>query len=530
MIEIASYVALAVSFVFLALVAYYARPSVLHEAHRLARRRLVAGLPLSTCVIVGVNLVFFTFAQRAYTGDLLTIPYFSWSYGYPTGYLTAPIGHGNVSHITGNLVAAVVFAPVAEYIIGHKPSRRPLVRALVGIPVAWYGIGVFISVLSWGPSIGFSGVVFFFFGFVVVFYPVVSVGLLVVTSALRTVVSAIRDPVTRRTAGETFTTPGWANVAVDAHALGFLLGIALAVLLARRRRFVVDGYRVGAAVLILGLAQGLSSVWTMDGSVYVLFRAAGVALVAALAVLVGYAVYVESNAEPFVRIEEFAPQRVVSVSALAVPVAVICVIGLVTGLGGVSTVDDVQKVEVGDYSVWYGENVENERVVSIPLIDVAPVNFTASGAFVTSEDRGVWHRAASQQELRSDPSRSFLVGGLTWDETVEVERVGLTTASGDRSYSVLVTAENETRSVYDSPPASAGTTVDGWNLNLSVTDGDRAVTMRRDGEERRVYIGNRTTTVENVTFELEDREVVASTDRTRAVVGRLDGARQNSIR
>jgi membrane associated rhomboid family serine protease len=528
-----SYVALSAVLIFLALAAYVSRPSVLHTTVRGARERFVAGLPLGTLVIVGVNVAFFVFAQRAYTGDVLTVPYLSWSYAYPTGFLTGPVGHANVPHIVGNLTAALVFAPVVEYAIGHKvdtsgePARRPLVRALVGVPLAWYGVGVFLSFFSWGPSIGFSGVVYFLFGFAVVFYPIVSVGLLVVTEAFRTVLDALRRPVTASAAGESYVTPSWANIALDGHVLGLLIGVALAVLVARRRGAEVDGYRVGAAVFIIGLAQGLYAVWTVDGSTYFLYRALGVAFVALLAVLVGYFAEVESSSHPFLGLDEFVPRRSVSVSAVLVPIVVICVVGLITGLGSVSTVDDVDSVEVDGYSVWYGEDVENERVVSVPFIDAAPVNFTVSGVIVTNEDRGIWYRVASKGRLSTDPSRSFLVGGLGWHDEVTVERVGLESPTGNASYSVLVTARNETSTVYESPPARTATTVDGWRLNLTVEDGERAVGMRRNGQTRTVPLRNTTFTVEGVTFDTDDGRVFAgSGDETRATVGRVTGARQ----
>ena len=533
MIRELSYVVLSFAIVLLAVGAYLVRPSVLHEAVSRMRARFVAGLPLGTLVIIAVNIVFFLFAQRAYTGDVLTVPYLSWSYTYPTGFLTGPIGHANLSHILGNLTAAVVFAPVVEYTVGHKvdlsgePSRRPLLRALVGVPLLWYGVGVFLSLFSWGPSIGFSGVVYFFFGFVIVFYPVVSVGLIVVIDAFRTLFNALRSPVTTSSPGEAFFTPSWANIALDGHVLGLLVGAGVAILLARRRGRRIDGYRVGAAVFVIGLAQGLYAVWTLDGSTYVLYRAAGVAFVGFLAVLLGYAAEVESSSRPFFQLDTFTPRRAVSVSAVVVPVVVLCVVGFVTGLGTVSTVDDVETVDVGGYSVWYGEDVENERVVSVPLIDAAPVNFTVSGVIVTNENRGIWYRVASKERLRTDPSRSFLVGGLGWHDEVEVERVGLRSSTGNSSYSVLVTARNETRAVYDSSPARTRTTVDGWHLSLTVEDGERSVRMRRGEQTRTVPLRNRTFTAEGVTFGTDDGDVVVGFgNETRAVVGRITGARQ----
>jgi len=531
-IEQASFAALSVALVLVAVVAYWARPSVLREALRLSRRRLVYGLPIGTVVIVGLNLAFFIFAQRAHTGDgLLVVPYISWSYGYPLGFLTSPIGHASVSHITGNLVSTLVFAPVAEYVIGHKNSRRPFLRALVGVPVVWYAVGVFVSVFSIGPAIGFSGVLFFFFGFVVVFYPVASVGLLVASEVFRTVVGALRSPVTVQSTVESVTlTPPWANIAVSAHALGFLLGIVLAVLLARRRRKEIDGYRVGAAILLLGLAQGLHLVWLSQDSSFVLYRGLGVTAVAALSVAAGFGVSVESSATPFFGLEELPLRRAASVGFLAVPVVVICVVGFVTGLGTVSTVDSVEKVDVGDYSVWYGEDVRNQRVVSIPFIDITPANFTSSGVFVTSDERGAWRQEASARALRSNPNTTFVVGGLTWEEEVRLERVGMTSATSENAYTVFVTADNGSRAVFNSPPAETGVKIDGWRIELNVTDGVRTVSMVRDDGRRKVYLGSQPTEVEGVTFELEEGLVVASKEGTSATIGGISGARQNSIR
>jgi len=536
-IQEASYVVLSATLVLLALAAYIARPSVLHGVARRARSRFVAGVPLGTLVIVCANVAFFYLGQRAYTGEVLTVPYLSWSYGYPTGFLTGPIGHASVSHITGNLLAAVVFGPVVEYVIGHKVTlsgeraRHPVVRGAVGVPLAWYAVGVVVSFFSWGPSIGFSGVVFFLFGFAVVFYPLASVVLLVANDAVGVLVSALRSPVSTASAGEGFVTPSWANVALDGHLLGLLLGVVAAVYVARRRGAEVDGYRVGGAVLVLGLVQSLYAVWTVDGSTYILYRAVGVAFVGVLAVLAGYFAEVESSSRPLRAIEDFAPRRAVSVSAVLVPVVVLCAVGFVTGFGTVSTVDDVETVEVEGYSVWYGEDVENERVVSVPFIDVAPVNFTVSGVIVTNDDRGIWYRAASTERLRTGPSRTFLVGGLGWHREVEVDRVGLESSTGNESYSVLVTVGNETRAVYDSPPARTRTEVDGWSLNLTVEGGERAVAMRRGSETRTVPLRERMFTVEGVGFETDDGTVLAGAgDTTRAAVGRVTGARQNLSR
>jgi len=525
-IEEVSFAILSFVIVSIAAVSYYVRPSYFHRLWRKLNERLVLGLPVASAVIVGVNVAFFLFVQRGATGDeLLTVPYFSWSYGYPLGFLTSPIGHGNVPHITGNLIAAIVFAPVAEYTIGHKNARHPLLRAFVGIPLVWYGVGVFISLFTWGPSIGFSGVVFFFYAFVIVFYPLLSVGLLVLRIVVSTVVGSLTDPVVVQTVSESVSRPSWAGISVDGHALGAVAGIVLAVLVARRRDTEVDAFKVGGAFLVFGIAQGLYAIWSVDSSTYYLYRGIGVALVGFLSVVVTYGISVETSSSPLLGKGDVSLKRLTAVGALVIPLIFLCSVGFITGFGSVTTTEDVDAVEVGDYEVWYGENVENERVISIPLIDIAPVNFTASGGFVTSERRGVWRTVASQRQLRSTGSQKFAVGGLTWYETVEIQRTGMTTVTGNTSYSVLVTAENKTREVFDSESGDTGVVVDGWDFELKTDGGEHNVVMERDGVVRRAYLGvgeGVETVVEGFEFSVKDDRVKVSSDDTTAVLGTTD--------
>jgi len=506
--------------------AYYTRPSYFHELWRRSNERLLLGLPIASGVIVGVNILFFAFGQRAVMGDeLLTVPYFSWSYSHPIGYFTSPIGHGNLPHITGNLIATVVFAPVAEYIIGHKNGKNPVLRAFIGIPLAWYIIGVFISVFSWGPAIGFSGVVFFFVAFVVVFYPFLTVGLILVRSVLSVLVSSLTDPVVVQTASESISRPSWAGISVDGHALGALLGIFLAVVVVRRRGKSIDGFKVGAVLIVFGIVQGLYAVWTVNSSTHILLRGVGVAVIGFFGTVISYGISVESSAPPLLT-DDISLRRSGAVAALIVPLFFLCGVGFITGFGAVSTTEDVDAVEVGTYEVWYGEDIENERVFSIPFIELTPVNFTASGAFVTSENRGIWQNVVSQRQLRSGGSQEFAVGGLNWDETVELERIGSMTVAGESSYSVLITAENQTHKVFDSGPADTGITVDGWDLELKTEGGKHSIVMQNGDAVRRVYLGTEgiETVVEGYRFTLEnDRmKVTSPSGDTRAILGRTE--------
>ena len=271
--------------------------------------RFVFGVPWGTLVVVAVVVGFYLLAQSGlrHWSAPVVYPFVTWSYFYPTGILTAGVAHGSPGHLLGNMLATLAFAPIAEYAWGHYPPSdrgrtrlgrrdtsgllaRPIVRALVVFPAILLLAAFLTAAFAAGPGLGFSGAVFAIAGLAVVTFPVTTLLALVAASALGTVYRAITEPVVRAgiEAGGP-SPPPWASIAFQAHLLGFLVGVAVgAALLSRRgRRPALD--RVFLATLALGLVQALWLLVWVDGETFVLYRAAGVALVALLSVLVAAA-------------------------------------------------------------------------------------------------------------------------------------------------------------------------------------------------------------------------------------------------
>ncbi|MFC4436653.1 MULTISPECIES: rhomboid family intramembrane serine protease [Natrialbaceae] len=274
--------------------------------------RFLYGVPWGTMVTVGIVVAFYLLAQGGlrHWGEPLTYPFITWSYFYPTGWLTAGIAHGSPEHLVANTVGTLAFAPIAEYAWSHypDPSRnagrargqpapdgwltRPWIRAIVVFPAALLGAAYLTAFFSLGPGLGFSGAVFAIAGFALVTHPVATVVALVASSALRLLYEALSQPVVRE-AVQTGppTPPGWASIGFQAHLLGFLIGALAGIALLGRRRRRPTAERVFFATLLLGFAQALwLLVWPAGDDVFVLYRGAGVVLVVLLAMVVTVAV------------------------------------------------------------------------------------------------------------------------------------------------------------------------------------------------------------------------------------------------
>ncbi len=299
---------------------------------RLAER-FIAGLPWGTLVTVAIVVGFYLVAQSGLTHPDAPVVYafVSWSYLYPTGILTAGIAHGGPGHIVSNVTGTLVLAPIVEYVWSHYPggvrrsatvsdtaddaSRRivtdggartteaadtsrdrrlrdrPWVRAVVVFPAALLSIAFLTAAFSLGPGLGFSGALYAIVGFAVVTRPLATVLGVVATSAVGTVFTAFTNPIVREAfeAGPP-APPGWAGVGFQAHLLGFLLGVLLAVALlaARGSRPRID--RVLAGTLLVGIVQSVWLVTGGGGDEFVLYRGAGVAFLFVLAAVVTTAV------------------------------------------------------------------------------------------------------------------------------------------------------------------------------------------------------------------------------------------------
>jgi membrane associated rhomboid family serine protease len=472
------------------------------------RTRFLAGVPWGTLVSAGGVLAVYLFVQGGWHHwfSPVTIPYRAWSYFYPLGMATAAFSHSGSGHLVGNLVGTLALAPLAEYAWGHYPRRRgaqtfaspltdPYVRAFVAFPAAVVAVGMFTSAFALGPVIGFSGVVFAFAGVALVHYPVATVVALTVGNALRTLYGALRQPVLSASASPTYSTPWWADVAVQGHAIGLLAGVLLGVWLARARGSDrPSASRVFAGVALFGVAQSLWAVyWYRGGETYVLYRALGLTLVVLFATLV--ATTVAASARPLIPTPE-APGSLRAVprwqvgatlllfctAALAGPAVPV---NLTTAADGDLAAPDAQ-VTVRGYEVTYAEDVQNGMV---SVIDVEAfgesTRVNTSGVIVRNRERGIWLTAVSEGRLDFTGTTQVRLGGLGWRDSVRVERTGWDAIGGDTVYRVRLGHAGRNVTAYTSPPARAEPVIAGRNVSVEAT---------RDAFRLNVSVGNRSTT------------------------------------
>lgn len=499
------------------------RPDLVRDVVEAARRRWVWGLPLGSIVVILMNIVAYLTLQRGlwHYGDPLALPYYSWSFRYPLGVLTSPLTHAGPGHLGGNLASAAVVLPAVEYVIGHRDARVPLRRAVLVFPATLYAVGVVVSILSWGPVIGFSGVLFVTVGFLLVVSPAAAVVALLGGRMVGVVASAIASPVVLESASTEFVRPWWANVAVESHALGLMLGVAAGVLFVRRRRRAVDGIHTGVAFLVVAVMQSLWAVWmTTDGG-FVLYRAGGVALVAGGAVLLGALVEIESTAEPLVTQERIELARAVVLVGFVAPILAFAGVAVAVNATGVVDTGPTADVQVRDYRIGYGEGVPNGWMAAVPFLDWTGADANASGVIVQSQRREIWIEQVAADELRQRGTASFHVGGPTWERRITAERRGMESVTGNETYAVAVSDGTERRWVFDGPTASTATRVGRWRVRLEQR-GPESVVVLDDGDRvRRVWLRDRPTSTGGVTVTRRDGRIRVTASNASAVVGHV---------
>lgn len=281
---------------------------------RKLRSRFLLGVPWGTVVsVVGVVAVYL-FVQQGWNHwyNPVTLPFSSWSYLYPTGWLLAPFSHNGPSHLVGNMTSTLAVAPLAEYYFSHYPTKQgaesskswqtnPWIRVFVLFPLGVVVVGLATSIFAWGPIIGFSGVVFAFAGFAAVRYPLGAVVALSVQSLVRTVYLAMRDPVIVGSSSPGFNTPWWYGIAVQGHALGLFLGILLGVAVLYQREERPSALRLWTGLTVMGMSMSLWALWWYRGeSSYVLYRGLGIVFVVAVAVLATLAATASDRSLPAV--------------------------------------------------------------------------------------------------------------------------------------------------------------------------------------------------------------------------------------
>jgi membrane associated rhomboid family serine protease len=511
------------------------------------RSRFVVGVPWGTLVSAVGVLAVYLLLQGGWSSwnTPVTIPFRAWSYFYPLGLGTAAFAHSGPGHLIGNLVGTLVLAPLAEYAWGHFPRERgvqtftspltnPYVRAFVAFPVAVFGVGLFTAAFALGPVIGFSGVVFAFAGFALVRYPIATVVAVSAGNALRTLYGALRSPTVSASAGPSYSSPWWADIAIQGHAIGLLAGILLGTWLARARGDDrPSAARVVVGVALFGIAQSMWAVyWYRGGETYVLYRAAGVALVVSLATLVAATVAASDRSliptpdrsdtvRSVPRWQIGATVLLLCTAALAGPAVPVNLTTASSGdLSGQS-----DPITVRDYEVTYAEDVPNGMV---SVIDVEAFGETTqvntSGVVVRSRERGIWMTAVSKGRLDFTGTSWVRLGGVGWRETVRVERQGWNAVGGGTVYRVALVYGDRNVTAYTSPSARAEPVIAGRNVSVEATpEGFQLnVSVKNRSATGPVPAVNETASVGGLDFINVDGRVYAVNGGTRVRVARAE--------
>lgn len=502
-------------------------------AFRTVRSRLLFGLPVGTFVVVAIVVAFYLFVQFGARGieSPLVIPFVSWSYFYPLGVLTAPFAHASLGHVTGNLIATLALAPLAEYAFSHFPTERgasafgswrtnPYVRGFVLFPLGVLGVSVLTGVFSWGATIGFSGVVYAFAGFALVRYPLATVLAVTARESIAILWRVVNEPIVFASSAPSYGPPGWAGIAVQGHLFGFLLGALLAAVLVAKRGNRPSAVRIWLGTFLLTSSLSLWAVWWYGQSAeYVLFRALGLLLVVTLAILFTMVVRLDSS-----RVVGDVSGRRLAFTVLLLPVVTMALVAVPVN---VTTVQDVDlpgdPVEIDGYEVSYAEDVQNERVagVNVPLFEQA-TNVSASGVIVANEERTIWTEQISAGELAFYGDSTVTVGGLGWEETVTVHRRGWIPVGDTAVYNVYVgRSDGSVRHVFASENSTADPVVAGRQVRVEARAGQFGLAVVRNESvlSRTGLPGqNESVTAGGLTFTREDDRVVATHENTTVTV------------
>jgi len=502
------------------------------------RSRFVLGLPWGTLIGLGIVGCVYLFVQGGlgHQYDPVSLPFRATSYAYPLGVLLAGFSHLGWGHLLGNLLSGLVYGSIAEYAWSHYPTGRgaqsfatrlsnPFVR--IGLFVAGIVLaGVLTAGLSWGPIIGFSGVVYVLAGIAIVRYPITTIVAVAGWSHLWHLWGTFVDPYSIAEPAVRYSGIGWANTAVQGHAFGFLLGVVLAAVVLTRRDRAADPGRIWLATMVYVIANGLWGIfWYLGNNRYVRFEAIGTSL---LFVLAGVIVLAVAGTDRSILDRPLGGRgfgRLPSGRRLAVGVLVLALLSMsavgvainLSAPSGASLPEDA--VEVRDYRVAYVENVTNQQlaVVDLPYLDQV-TEVRTSGVVVYSEQRNLWHRVVTKQALEARGSGRVLLGGVGWRRAVSAYRSGWSVLGGDVTYRVFLRPDGgESRLAYTSEPAVADLRLANRTVAIRPATEAFEVVVSRDNETlgaRPLPGEGENVTVGGITFERTGRELRAAIDGT----------------
>ncbi len=496
---------------------------------RTVRSRLLMGIPWGTLVAVGFVLFVYLVIQdgRANVYDPVRIPFQAWSYRYPTGMFFAGFAHADYGHLIGNVTATLVLGTLAEAAFSHYPQRKgavsfgrrltnPYVRAFVIFPLGVIIVGLLTGIFALGPVIGFSGVVFAFAGLALVRYPLTTVIGILVIQAIRRLFNAIRRPtISAGIDAPAPAAPWWAEIAVQGHAIGLFIGVAIGLYLLHRRGIRPPAWRIWTAVFLFGIAQGLWAVYWFEGTDrFLLYQGIGVILVVILAMLITATLTSSSRELAF----EFSHRQVaigiflICLVLLAVPAVMVNLVTTESGVAG-----EHAGIDVEDYRVIYGEEVTN-RMVAVVDIDIAGLGeVRTSGVIVVSEQRDIWMTAISKQRLQSRGQGTVTLGGIGWREHVTAEWDAWKPVGNDSVYQVWLEGPDERVHAFAADAQRAEPIIANHTFDIFIDDAQFNVGVERDGDHvgtAAIPAHNETATIGEIDLRQEDGDLYAEHDGT----------------
>lgn len=518
---------------------------------RRLRSRLLLGLPWGTVGGMALVVCVYLFLQGGLV-DLhrpVTYAFQATGFSNPLGLLTAAFAHQNFGHLFGNLAGALVFGWIAEYGYSHYATERghtafatlrtnPYARAgafFLGI----VGFGLLMGVFSWGPIIGFSGVVYGLAGFALVVRPLPAIVAILVNEVglVGLLYNAINNPVSRVGASAGRSDPWFAGIAVQGHFFGFLLGALLAALLLRRREGTPDAGRIWLGVLLFGVGKGLwTAYWPVNSDSYLLFRALGVVLVATVTAVVVASVGGSDRpvAQRLFDGERRLTRRNVAAGVIVVTLVFMAMVGAFANVATIQSADlPNDPVEIEDYQVGYVENTTNQQYSVVGLSDVQLSQVEASGVIVASAERNVWQVTHSKGDLAFRNYARVLVGGVGWRQEVLVTRTGWTVVGDRTTYWVRLHTDGVRRTVYTSGRVTSEAVIANRTISMRTTPADFEILVGRDNET--IGVGQLPAAGGNVTvgglrFERVEDRLYAVHDGTRVRIATKQQPRAERFR
>ena len=496
------------------------------------KARFFLGVPWGSVVIILAVIAVYLFVQSGFRdlGNPVYLPFVNWSYLYPTGVILAPFTHGSYGHLISNVLTALVLLPVAEYIFGHyrhddpwqlnyRRRDHPLVRALLIFPGVILLVALFSSLFAWGPVIGFSGVVFAAAGFTVIKFPILTIVLLFSRSVILRVIEAILEPVVIAEAREIVQEPGWVGVSFQGHAIGFLVGVVLCILLLHYRENdqPAAAWRLWIGLVIVGIGMSLWAIWfSQGGGQYILYQGIGITLV-----FLGIALVIIAAQTSTRPVFSTINRHHLAILGVVFPLLVISMAAIPMNMMTVVDYDRPDdSLSVDSYDIFYSDGVETSFRPAIGMFDTDSPG-TTSGVIVVSEERHLFTTAKRSSDLAREGSTTISLGDIGTRADITAERHGWTPIGNDTVYQVDISAEDESVTAYTYEERIADATVAGYQVGIGIEDDEFVAVSEDDAGERfvaEIPAENESVTLGTLEVQRDEDRLIASADDTAVTI------------